>query len=76
MKGRPYIVVDRPGYYGYMGRVWSSHASVAAARRAAAQHTYVDETGKTRSTAIVAVNDGGRYKKGDTFYGDMPPAEA
>lgn len=69
----PYIVISRPGFYGRTGRVFSTHASLDAARRAAKRHNYVDERGNRRSTAIVALNDYDQYQKGSEFYGDMPP---
>lgn len=72
----PYIVIDRPGFYGREGRVWSCHRTLEAARRAAAKHTYTDERGRLRSITIVASNtDGNRYRQGDMFWADMAPQE-
>lgn len=69
----PYIVIDAPGFYNKIGQVYSTHASLEAARRAARRHTYTDDRGNRRCYAAVAVNDDGRYAKGGKFYADMPP---
>lgn len=72
-KALPFIVIDGPGFYGSQGRVYSTHATLNAARLAAKRHSYVDERGQRRSIAIVAKNDYGQYKAGGTFWSDMPP---
>jgi hypothetical protein len=70
----PYIVIDAPGYYGdECGRVYSAHATLEAARRAARRHFYIDVGGNRRRYAIVALNEDGRYAKGGRFYADSPP---
>jgi hypothetical protein len=67
------IVIDAPGYYGDEGgRVYSSHRSLEAARRAARKHAYTDERGNRRIPVAVAWNLEG-YTKGDSFYRSMPP---
>jgi hypothetical protein len=55
-----YIVIDAPGYYGAYAAIYSSHATVDAARRAAGQ----------RKSRIV-VSDGGwhsNHQKGMTIH--------
>lgn len=62
----PYIVIDAPGYYGDEGgRVYSAHISLRTARRAVRRHGH--------SLVTVAHNPDDRYRKGDSFYRDMPP---
>jgi hypothetical protein len=69
----PYIVIDAPGWYGDLGRVWSRHRTLAAARRALRRH-YVDIPGQGRvCSAVVAENEGWDYRAGDEFWRDMPP---
>jgi hypothetical protein len=70
----PYIVIDAPGFYGDEGgRVYSAHATLESARRAARRHFYTDVGGNRRRYAIVALNEDGRYAKGGGFSADMPP---
>jgi hypothetical protein len=67
----PYIVIDAPGFYGHLGRVWSRHRTLAAARKAARKHR-ADLPGQgIVSLARVAHNQG--YRAGDKFWADMPP---
>ena len=68
---RPFIVIDAPGYYGREGRVYSSHATLTAAKKARS----------TADTVTVAHNEpernnGAGYVRGDRFWADMAPKSA
>ncbi len=69
----PYIVIDRPGYYGNEGHVYSRHRTIWDATHAARKGDYTDERGELRRSRIVAHNPDNRYRKGNTFYSNMPP---
>jgi glutaredoxin len=74
MRHYPYIVIDAPGYYDRLGTVYSRHETLRAAVEEAQEHRYKDETGKTQVPVVVADNTNG-YKRGDTFWADMPPLQ-
>lgn len=64
MKCYPYIVIDAPGYCDNKARVYSRHATLAAARRALAKH-WVNVPGNPRSMSACVVE---RETCADTDY--------
>ena len=66
-----YNIVDSPGYFGgNKAKVYSRHATLAMAKRAARRYCYTDERGERRCPVAVVRGD---HQKGDHYWGDMYP---
>lgn len=65
-----YAVIDRDGFFRDVTKVYSAHATEAAAVKAAKQHK-VTIPGNRPNQSSAMVIGGGEFSKGETIYRDQ-----